>query len=98
MKPETIEQGRALCRAKDLDGLMLWLKRSVLTLDQKLALDTFAKCFLCNDVEKALKMLATTDDYNVVAELGSGLLRLAVFALVVLGLLGGVAALFNFVF
>lgn len=98
MTPETITQGRNLCLAKDLDGLMAWLRRNVPTLDQKMARSTFSACFRANDTEKALKILAVFDDYDVVKEAGGILLTWVVLALVVLGLLGGVVYLFKAVF
>jgi hypothetical protein len=99
LSEDFLDEGRALIRAKDLDGFMEWVSRSKVIIDHDVVRSMYHKCFLMNDTEKTLKIFeAVFPGQNPQLDLAVGLTKLGCLALFVLGAIGGVAFLVHVIF
>lgn len=96
LSEETLNEGRALIRTHDLDGLVAWVKRTRVLIDVEVTRKTFERLFRAGNTERALKLFdvafLTADPAREWAIFGA---KIAFTLFVILGLLGGVVSLFR---
>lgn len=93
---ETLNEGRAFVRQRDLDGLVAWIERTRVIIDIEVVKTTFEALFRASNTERALKVFnAAFLTADPVMDRVRGYVGLAVLIFVALGLAGGVMYLFK---
>jgi hypothetical protein len=93
---KALEDGRALVREHDLDGLVAWIERTRVIIDIEVVKTTFGRVFKAGNTETALRLFnAAFMTADPVMDRVRGYVGLAVLIFVALGLAGGVMYLFN---
>lgn len=96
LSEEVLEEGRALIRAKNLDGFINWIEENGIRIDREVVRETYEKCFKYNDTAMALMMFeAVFPKINPRAQAVGTFIAQGCMLFVLLGLMGGIAYLFD---
>jgi len=92
LAPEVLDEARNLIRNKDLEGLLAWLStKAPGSVDENVFRDMYSKIFSAEDVGKGLAVFnAVFPTYDPVETKVLRVATLLVYAVVGLGLAGGV--------
>jgi hypothetical protein len=96
LSEEVLDEGRALIRAKDLDGFIAWIGKNKIDIDTEVVKQTYGMCFRFDDTEKALRLFEQVfPGIDPTAQAIGTFIKQGCALFVLLGLIGGFLYLFR---